>query len=719
MPTPTELDLRVDGMTCAACTRRVQKALERVEGVSAVEVDLVRERARVVGTNIALPALLFAAEQAGYKLTPPAAAGEAPPPTRISPLAPLSALGLAAGLTALPFFWPMTLGRMGVELVLASIVTFGLGGPSFRRAFDEIRGRALGMNVLVAGGAGASIALHLVAMRDLSAGHHAMEGMAHSDAATAATIVAFVLLGKWLEARARRRVQEALDALETPLDADARVVRHGAEGNVATADLRVGDVVIVPPHGVLPADGVVLASTIDEKAPLIDEAWLTGEAHPVERGPGATVHAGTVNTTRGFRMRVSALGKDTRRAQIAGMVTSAFAQKSPLAVQAERWSARVVPLVLLVAGATLIALLASGQGPTAALTRAVTVLVIACPCALGLATPTAIAAALGSALRAGILVQKPAQLELLAHARTFVFDKTGTLTEGRPRPVAIEATDPDALFCLAAAVETESEHPLGRAIFEEAMRRKLVLPEVRALTHVPSGVEGFVGTERIRVDALPESDATPATEAQRRSGASIVRVTRDGTALGWMAIADALRPETPAVIEGLRARGIAVHLLSGDHALAAQARGLEAGLDAASIEGGLTPDDKQRRLHQLAQQGPVVMVGDGINDAPALAAASVGIAIGRGAKIAIETAGLTLEGGLTRLLPALDLAQRTQRVVRENLFLAFAYNVVALPLAAFGALSAIGGPSVAALAMACSSIAVVLSSLRLTRPLTV
>ena len=737
MTSSTELDLRVEGMTCVACTRRVQKALERVEGVASVEVDLVRERARVRGTSVDAQALTLAAEQAGYKLVAPAETKALASPKRSLPAwsVPVAALFLAAVLTALPFAVPPSVARSSVELGLAALVCFGLGGPLFRRAWDELRARSLGMNFLVTTGALASLGLHgLMMFEAASHAAHGMshaEGMAHSDAASAATIIAFTLLGRWLEARARHRVAEALDALETPLDASARVVRHGSEGDVKTTELRAGDVVIIPPHGVLPADGTVLPH--EGPSPLIDEAWLTGESLPVERGPGAAVHAGTVNTARPFRMTVKALGKDTRRAQIAAMVSGALTQKSPLVIEAERWSARVVPIVLLVTGATFAVLLGVGAEPTLALTRAVTVLVVACPCALGLATPTAIAAAMGSALRAGILVSNPGQLELLAGARIFVFDKTGTLTEGHPRPIAIHAAEgeTDALLRLAAAVETESEHPLGRAIFEEAMRRKLVLPVATDLSPLSAptgrgarGVRGSIEGKVIEVAAMPPVDEPGETEEQeiedhRRAGASIVRVTEDGRELGWMAIADALRPEARGTVQALRARGIDVRLLSGDHPLAARARGLEVGLSQEHIEGGLSPDDKRRRLAELGQSGPVVMVGDGINDAPALAAAAVGIAIGKGARIAMETAGITIEHGLTLLLPALDLAQRTHQIIRQNLLMAFAYNVVALPMAALGALDAIGGPSVAALAMACSSIAVVLSSLRLTRKIAV
>jgi Cu+-exporting ATPase len=718
---PTELELTVEGMTCAACARRVEKALGRVEGVESVAVDLVRERALVRGRNVPTATLAVAAEQAGYRVRArqPATPPERPRTTWSRTAA---ALTLAAVANALPATLPPSGPRALAELGAGLVVTLGLGSGLLRQAAREFRGRAPGMSTLVAAGALASLALHAWALLAGVGSHHTHAAL-HSEAGSAALIVAFVLLGRGLEAHARARVRAALDRLDVhPTDA-LRVVRHGLEGELRADELRPGDIVVVPPHGLVPADG-----TVEETTAWLDEGHLTGEARPIERGPGEPVFAGAVNAARALRMRVTASGEATRVAQIRSLVRRAAAERSPMVEAAERWSARVVPAVMLIALGTLITLLASGEEPLEAIRRAVVVLVVACPCALGLATPTAIAAALGTGLRAGILIARPSAFERLADVRTFAFDKTGTLTEGRARPgrivVDADGVDDRELLRLAAALETESEHPLGRAIFEEAMRRGIVLPHAAAPELVEGGVRGDVEGSSIEVGALGPAEDDEAVRAARAAGASIVAVRRDGHRLGWIACEDPLREEARSVVQALRARGAEVWMLSGDHALAAAARGREAGFEPALVLGGLGPEAKRERIRALEAQGPVAVVGDGINDAPALATASVGIAIGRGARLALESAGLTLEHGLTRLVPAIDLARRTKRVVRQNLALAFAYNIVAIPLAALGALDRVAAPwldggGLAALAMASSSVFVVASSLRLLRPLAV
>lgn len=707
-------------MTCATCAKRVHKALAKVEGVAHVSIDLVRERAHVEGTGaIDVAALADAATRAGYAVQARDRAAQATTPRSGLPARAGVALALAL-LSALPgLLAPGSRPAALAGLTIAAVVTLGMGASILRSAAYELRDRAPGMSSLVS--LGALVALASGAVEALGAGAHAAHaGPGHSDAATAALIVALVLTGRALEHRAKERVVRELDALARTRVRRARVTRHGAEAEIDARELRVGDEVSVGPHAEIPADGVILGGAGRVR---IDEAFLTGESEHVRREVGEHVRGGSINGEVAFRMRVEATGEATDEAKIAALVSRAQASRAPIVQLADRVSAVFAPVVVALALATAGGLLLSGATAGEAVARAVAVLVVACPCALGLATPTALSVALGHAARLGVLFRDATALEALARVRTLVCDKTGTLTEGRARVtrlVPLGGRSEDDVLRRAARVEAESDHPLARAIFGEAMKRSLVVPpadDVRATAG--RGIEGRVEGARVEVgklDPATELDGAAAelATALRRGGASLVAVREDGVLVGWLAVEDALRPDAKETVERLRGRGIDVRILSGDHAEAVQARAAELGLPEGAARGGLSPEAKEAALAALP--APVAMIGDGANDGPALARAAVGIAMGAGSAVATAAAPVTLLGaGLRGLDDAVALARRTMGVVRQNLALAFVYNVVALPFVALGGLDRIGGAPVAAAAMGLSSIVVVLSSLRLAR----
>lgn len=705
------VELDVTGMTCAACARRVERALGKVDGVGVVSVDLVRERA-VVETRgpVDRAALRDAAARAGYGVsergkepTSPAAKR-----TRSTRAAVALVLALTAAVPALvmPSSRPLAIA----SLVLSALVTLGFGAPIFRTAFFELRDRSPAMGSLVS--LGAMAALGSGAVETLRAGAHT-HAAGHSDAASAALIVALVLVGRALERAAKDRVAREVDALLRARVRRARVVRHGAEAEIDARELRVGDEVAVGPHAEVPADGAIIAGA---STSYLDEAFLTGESEHVRRVIGDRVRSGSVNGPTALRMRVEATGTDTDEARIAAAVSRAQASRAPIVQLADRVSAVFTPTVVGLALFSGAFLFATGAAPGEAVARAVAVLVVACPCALGLATPTALSVALGRAASFGVLFRDAAALEALAHVRTIVCDKTGTLTEGRAtvtRVVPIAGRAEDEVLTLAARVEAESDHPLARAIFGAAMDRKLVVvPATNVVSTPGEGIEADVDGRRVVVGRLEDDELDD--PAARRAGASLVAVRDTDELVGWIAIEDAVRRDAARTITRLRARGIDVVVLSGDHPDAVRARATELGLDALSMRGGLSPAEKEAAVATLP--GPVAMLGDGANDAPALARAAVGIAMGGGSAVATSAAPVTLLGrSLAPLDDAVGLAKRTVSVVRQNLALAFAYNLVALPFVAMGGLDHIGGAPVAAAAMGLSSIVVVLSSLRLGR----
>ncbi|MBA4217604.1 MAG: copper-translocating P-type ATPase [Methylibium sp.] len=696
-----ELLLRISGMSCASCVGRVEKALLKQAGVLSAEVNLATETARVVALDGADAAPWLAAlARAGYPAT-------LDTPRRSEARVPWSQSGwaVAAGvLLSLPLAAPMLLGHQamlpgGWQLALALPVQALLGARFYATGWRALRDGAGNMDLLVALGTSAAFGLSLF---ELWRGNE--HGLYFE---SAAVVITLVLLGKWLEARAKRGTGAAIRALAALQPETARVLRDGAEAELPLAALRVGDLVRVRPGERLPVDGVVTAGHS-----AVDESLITGESLPVPKGEGDTVTGGAVNGEGLLTLRCTAMGAESRLARIARLVEQAQGAKPPIQRLVDNVAAVFVPVVVGIAAITLLGWgLARGDW-SQALIHAVAVLVIACPCALGLATPAALMAGIGAAARRGVLIKDAEALELARGLQVVAFDKTGTLTQGRPRLVAHSAP-----LALAAALQAGSEHPLARAVREAAPG---VAP-AGALQALPGrGVRGEVEGEPLALGsaawmrelglALPEDAAAQAQKAEGHSLSWLARLGERPELLGWLAFGDALKPEAAEAVARLHALGLRSVLISGDHRGAAEAVARQLGIDEVHAE--VLPEDKARLVAGLRAQGPVGMVGDGLNDAPALAAADVGLAMSTGTEVAMAAAGITLMRGDPRLVAeAIELSRRTVRKIRQNLFWAFAYNVVGIPLAAFGALS----PVLAGAAMALSSVSVVSNALLLAR----
>ncbi|TAJ16579.1 MAG: copper-translocating P-type ATPase [Planctomycetota bacterium] len=744
-------ELTVTGMTCAACVRRVENALRAVDGVASAEVNLVTGRASIEHGPKApnAQALRAAVEHAGYALLPAAAPGAAPAPAaaraRLESLDRVVELeeralrrdAVLAAVLATPLLvlamshgaLPGTDGPLAAyaQFALATAVVFVPGRRFLVHAWRAARDRAADMNTLVALGALSAWAYSTAALaRHALAGHAAHAPHVYFEAAGA--IVAFVLFGKLLEGRARRRLGDAVRRLHALVPELAHRVDERGVSDVALEALRVGDRVLVRPGERVPADGVV-----EHGASAVDEALLTGESLPVEKSAGASVVGGARNGSGALRVRLTHTGADTALARIADAVERAQGSRAPIARLADAVAARFVPIVLAIAAATFAIhwLIEPGAaGAALALERAVAVLVIACPCALGLATPAAVAVATGRGAELGVLYKGGAALEAAARVDTVLLDKTGTLTAGKPRLVELHAqrgVDADELLARAAAVELASEHPIARAVVEAARERGLAPRTADAFrAAVGAGVEANVDGVRVRIGsaawlAAAGVDARALLASSERAaaeGRSAFFVAYDDAPAGWFAIADPVTDAARAAVAALREAGIEVALLSGDRQETVRAIARELGIERA--EGGLRPEQKAERVAAERARGRrVAMVGDGVNDAPALAAADVGVALGGGAQLAADAADVVLVGTDIGALPtALALARASLRTIRRNLVWASAYNVLAIPLAA-GALDAFTGwrlsPELASAAMALSSTSVVASSLLLRR----
>ncbi|HEY8427715.1 MAG TPA: heavy metal translocating P-type ATPase [Sandaracinaceae bacterium] len=697
----------VEGMTCASCARRVERRLAKVDGVLEVSVNLASEKATVrARSDVAPEALARAVEESGYRLVPIPERRARPAPARArggGRLALAAALALPLMVLAMT---PLGATRAGgfAQAAIAAIVTFGCGRAFFAKALSDLRRFSASMDGLIALGAGTAFAYSLYALWR-SHGHGA-----HLYFETAAMIVTLILLGRWLEERARHAAGDAIRALAELAPDVARVVRHGEEATIPTEELRVGDLVRVGAHERVPIDGVV-----EEGEAWIDESMLTGESAPVLRGPGDPVTGGTLNGRTAFAMRVTRVGEDTALARILRIVEDAQASKAPAQRLADRVSAVFVPAVIAVAAATFVVWYAAlGAAIEPALLTAVSVLVIACPCALGLATPTAIMVGTGLAAQRGILVRDAAALERARAIDTLVLDKTGTLTEGAPRVqrvIALGASEDEALR-LAASLEQESEHPLGAAIVAEARRRGLAIARPERFEAIPG--RGVTGRVEGRELAIRASDDERARELRARGLTAVALTSGAGETLAIFGIGDPVREEAAEALSLLSAAGIDVWMMTGDHEETAMAVARRLGLPPERVLASVTPEGKAEAVARLRAEGRVVaMAGDGVNDAPALAAADVGIAMGGGTDVARETAQITLAKSDPRAIAdAIELSRRTVRTIRQNLFWAFGYNVVGVPVAAAGLLAELGGPMLAAGAMALSSLSVVLNSLR-------
>ena len=712
--------LQIQGMTCASCVARVEKALLKLPGVSAASVNLATESATVDAAGPAAdPAVLLAAvERAGYHATlqrDDAAAAPAP----AAPVWPL----VVAALLSLPLVLPMVGMLWGahwmlpawLQWALATPVQFGFGARFYRAGWKALRAGSGNMDLLVALGTSAGYGLSLYEW--LRPGASAMP---HLYFEASAVVITLVMLGKWMEARAKHQTTAAIRALQALRPETARVLRDGVEIELPLAEVRVGDPVRVRPGERVPVDGQVL-----EGASEVDESLITGESLPVPKQVGDAVTGGAVNGAGLLLLRTRAVGAESTLARIVRLVESAQARKAPIQRLVDQVSSVFVPAVIGIALLTLLGWgLGTGQWQQGIL-NAVAVLVIACPCALGLATPTAIMAGTGVAARRGILIQDAQALELAHRIGVVAFDKTGTLTEGRPQVVAALPADGDraALLRRAAALQSGSEHPLARAVLQAASHDGLILPAVSQLRAVPGqgmagvvdGVELRLGNQRwmheLGVDTQALDAQAKDQQEQGRTVSWLAEVEPRPRALGLLAFADTLKPTAARAVARLHEMGVRTALVSGDNRGSAQAVATALGIDDVRAE--VLPQDKAEVVMALHSLHPVVaMVGDGINDAPALAAADVGIAMATGTDVAMHAAGVTLMRGDPALVAdALDISRRTTAKIRQNLFWAFGYNVIGIPLAAFGMLN----PVIAGAAMALSSVSVVSNALLLQR----
>jgi Cu+-exporting ATPase len=737
--------LDVRGLSCAACVGRAGRALAALPGVTSAAVNLATARASVRAFAGVEPAAMVAAlAAAGYEAAPVAAPSEAAEATEAARRdAELAALGrraaLAAALTAPLFAVEMTLhlvpgahhalAQAGAEgpwrlasLALASLALFGPGRSFFARGFDALRRRAPDMNSLVAMGAGSSWAYSAVATL---APALLPAGARHVYFEAAAVIVTLVLVGRWLEARARGRAGQAIRRLMALRPPRARIERDGALVELPVEAVAPGDVALVRPGERVPVDGVVI-----DGASHVDESMLTGESVPVAKGPGARVAGGSVNGAGAFRVRADRVGADTMLAQIVRMVDAAQGARLPAQALADRVIARFVPAVMAAAALSFLAWLAFGPAPAlpAALVHAVAVLVVACPCAMGLATPVSIMVGTGRAAELGVLFRRGEALEAIRGVSVAALDKTGTLTRGRPALTDLVAPegDGDALLAMAAAVERLSEHPVARAVVEAAEGRGLDAPPAEGfLAHPGLGAEAMVGGRRVRVGAarwmaaLGLDAGALGAEADRLAaeGRTPLLLGVDDRVVAALGVADPIRDTAPAALAALRRLGVEPVMVTGDDRRTAEAVARSLGI--ARVFAEVSPAGKVEAVAALKAGGArVAFVGDGVNDAPALAAADVGLAVAGGTDVAIESADVVLTAGdLRGVATAVGIGRATLRNIAQNLAWAFGYNAALIPVAA-GALAGVGiglSPMLAAGAMALSSLSVLANALRLRR----
>ena len=714
------LELDISGMTCASCAGRVEKALAKVPGVKSVSVNLATERAHVELLGQVDPGLLInAVTQAGYG----ASLHQSEKTTEDDQQKRLHrerwALTLAIVL-ALPLVLPMLLAPFGIhwmlpawaQFVLATPVQFVLGARFYVAAWKAVKAGAGNMDLLVALGTSAGYGLSLYEWAIAEPG-----SMPHLYFEASAVVIALVLLGKYLESRAKRQTASAIRALEALRPERALRMVDGQEQDVAISDLRLNDLVLVKPGERFPVDGEVV-----EGQSHADEALISGESLPVPKQPGDKVTGGAINGEGRLIIKTMALGTETVLARIIRLVEDAQSAKAPIQKLVDKVSQVFVPVVLLIALATLLGWWLYGAPIETALINAVAVLVIACPCALGLATPTAIMAGTGVAARHGILIKDAEALERAHEVSAVVFDKTGTLTSGTPQIAHFSALDGDEAHLLqaAGALQRGSEHPLAKAVLDACAARDLKVPDVTDSQSLTGrGIAGTLEGRRLALGnrrLLEETGLNPgslaasasAWETEGRTLSWLIEQSPQPQVLGLFAFGDTLKPGAQSAIAQLNARHISSHLLTGDNR--GSAKVVAEALGISDVHAEVLPADKAATVAELKKTGVVAMVGDGINDAPALAAADIGIAMGGGTDVAMHAAGITLMRGDPRLVPAaLEISRKTYAKIRQNLFWAFIYNVIGIPLAAFGFLN----PVLAGAAMAFSSVSVVSNALLL------
>ena len=723
----TTTDLQLKGMSCASCAAKIERSLNDLDGVQAT-VNFAVERAHVEhGPQVSDHDLIDAVEHTGYHAS--VIDHSAPmghdhmnhdvPAEQLRPRLIASAV-LAVPVVLLSMVMPWQFpGWQWLVLALATPIVFWGGYPFHRAALNSARHGSSTMDTLVSIGTLAAYLWSVVAVITGAAGPAtsgtgaawpATSGSGAAGPATsgtgaghvyfevAAAVTVFLLAGRYAEAKAKRAAGAALRALLSLGAKDAVVIRDDAEVRIPAEELRVGDVIVVRPGERVATDGVVV-----DGASALDTSAMTGESVPVDVRSGDEVLGGAVNTYGRILLRASRVGADTQLSRMAGMVADAQSGKASIQRLADRVSAVFVPVVLGIAALTLAAWLLAGGSVTAAFTAAVAVLIIACPCALGLATPTAILVGTGRGAQLGVLIKEPQVLETVTGIDTVVLDKTGTVTTGTMSVADVEGADRDTVLARAAAVESASEHPVAAAIVAAARERGLAIPAVSDFVNEPgTGVHGVVDGLLVRVQRASDDD-----------GRTSVAVSWDGAQHGVIRLVDAVKPTSADAIAELKAMGITPVLLTGDNAAVAARVAAEVGIAPDDVIAGVLPSEKADAIKHLQDQGrKVAMVGDGVNDSVALATADIGMAMGTGTDAAIEAGDITLVRGDLRTVPtALRLSARTLRIIKQNLFWAFGYNVAAIPLAALGLLN----PMIAGAAMAFSSVLVVTNSLRLKR----
>ncbi len=722
---PQTYDIGIGGMTCASCVARVERALKKVPGVDSAAINLATESAHVTvsGNNASEGVLRRAIRDAGYE---PRAANETDAMQATSPWAGFAPVAWGLLLSA-PLVLPMLGDLFGqhwmlpawLQFLLATPVQFILGARFYKAGWHALKALTGNMDLLVAIGTSAGWLVSVWLWLTAHAGH-----TPHLYFEGSAVVITLVLLGKWLEARAKRQTTEAIRALHALRPDTAHLLTDEGEQDVPVAELRVGDLLVVKPGERFPVDGELL-----EGQTQVDESMLTGEPLPVAKAVGAALTGGSINGEGRVRMQVTAVGHETVLSRIIRLVEDAQAAKAPIQRLVDRVAEVFVPAVIAIALITGIVWLVQGAGYEHALIHAVAVLVIACPCALGLATPAAIMAGTGVAAKHGILIKDAQALEMAHQVQTVAFDKTGTLTVGQPRLVghaAAAGQDLTTVLELAAAVQQGSEHPLARAVVNAA--QGLPMPPATNVQAVPGrGVQAEVLGRPLLLGSLrwlqdegldlqPWQAEITAFQQQGASLSALAEHTAQGLRpLLLMAFGDEPKPGVRVALDALRARGLQLVMISGDNRAAAEAMARRLGLrpEAGEVLAEVMPGDKAQAVAKLREGGRVVaMVGDGVNDAPALAAADVGLAMGNGTDVAMHAAGITLMRGDVALVgAALDISARTVAKIRQNLFWAFAYNTAGIPLAALGYLS----PVIAGAAMALSSVSVMTNALLLKR----
>lgn len=717
----SDIQIQIEGMTCASCVRRVEKALSNVPGVSGATVNLATEQATVhLQTDVPVAQLLTAVDQAGYagRLLE---ANHPAPPLQLPAWWPV-ALGV---LLSLPLMAPMLLQSWGIDgmlpghwqWALATPVQFGLGWRFYKAGYKAVRARAGNMDLLVALGTSAAYGLSVYQLL-----RHGAHSMPHLYFEASSVVITLVLLGKWLESRAKRQTTDAIRSLQALRPATALIRQNGVDLTVPIEQVQVGDWVVVRPGDRVPVDGVIL-----EGRSHLDESLITGESLPVAKEVGAPVTGGAINGEGLLLVQTSAVGSETTLSRIIRMVESAQSAKAPIQRMVDQVSEVFVPVVLGLALITWLGWMVNSGDWEQALINAVSVLVIACPCALGLATPTAIIAGTGVAAQHGILIKDAEALEV-AHAVSVVaFDKTGTLTEGQPvltQALACKGIAREALLRLAAALQTNNSHPLAKAVRQQAEAEQLVIPVAQDMQVWPGrGVQArvdeqllYLGSRRwlqeLQVEDPSLQSEAQQLEAQGQTVSWLMRQDNHKIALiGLLAFGDTVKPSAQRAVQQLHELGLRTVMMTGDNLGSAQAVAQALGIQ--EVHAQVMPEDKAELVHSLRAQGAgVAFVGDGLNDGPALAAASCGFAMAGGADVATETAGITLMRGDLRLVAdAIDVSRRTYSKIRQNLAWAFVYNLLGIPLAALGLLS----PVMAGAAMALSSVSVVGNALLLRR----